>query len=351
VSIGGLNLNQWSALLSGAVVGDLVLDEPLVFLDLTQFRKEAADERDLDERGWQDAVRRIYPLEINAFRVNDGRLTYDGGDLAPIQLTDVDLVARNIRNVASRGGALPSTLRLDAVVFGAGRARFDGSADFLAEPHAALVGTFAISEMPLEPLTPVARHYAVHLAGGTLSAEGRVAYAPDGRRVELEEVVVDGVHADFVREGGEAARGERVAVQAARSATDPSEAPQTAVRIDRLRLTNGELGYVDREADPSYRLYVANLDVTVEDFSNEKTAEPGKAELTGAFMGSGTARIDATFQPTGARTEFSSSTRIEHVDMRQLNDLLRARGGFDVAAGNFSLFAEVAVRGAGSRGT
>src|SRR5690606_3653989 len=32
------------------------------------------------------------------------------------------------------------------------------------------------------------------------------------------------------------------------------------------------------------------------------------------------------------------------VDLRTLNDLLRSRGGFDVNAGNFSLFSEIAVR-------
>jgi len=336
---------QWSALLAGEVVGDLVLDEPQIFLDSTQFRKEAGDERDLEDRGWQEAVRRIYPLEINAFRVNDGRLSYDdGGEVGPVRLTEVDLVARNIRNVASRGGELPSPVELDAVVFGSGRIRFDGTADFLAEPHAALDGRLELSEVPLEPITPVAKHYAVRLAGGTLSADGRIAFAPDARRVELEEVVIDGVQADFVREGAAGARGERAAGKAARGATDPSPEPETAVRVARLRLTNGELGYVDREADPGYRLFVGHLDVTVEDFSNEKGAGTGRAEVKGAFMGSGTASLRATFQPTDARTEFSSSLRIEQVDMRTLNDLLRARGGFDVVAGNFSLYSEVGVR-------
>lgn len=336
---------QWSALLSGDVVGDLVLDQPDLFVDLTHFRSEAKDDRALDERGWQDAVRRIYPLEINAFRVNDGRLTYDdGSELGPIRIEDVELVARNIRNVASSEGELPSPLRFDARVFGEGHASFDGSADFLAEPHAAIDGSFELDDVPLEPLTPIARHFAVQLAGGTLAARGRLAYAPDGRRVEIEDAEVDGIHADFVRAGGEAARGERVAEKAARGATDPSEAPRTQVRVERLRLTDGELGWVDPKADPAYRVFVSRLDATVEGFSNDRDAAPGKLEARGALMGSGTAVLEATFQPMDARAEFGASLRIQDVDLRTLNDVLQANGGFDVVAGNFSLFSEVNVR-------
>lgn len=336
---------QWSALLSGDVVGDLVLDEPDLFIDLTHFRSEASDDRALDERGWQDAVRRIYPLEINAFRVNDGRLTYDdGGELGPIRIEDVELVARNVRNVASSEGELPSPLRFDARVFGEGRARFDGSAHFLAEPHAAIDGAFELDDVPLEPLTPIARHFAVQLAGGALDAQGRLAYAPDGRRVEIEDAVIDGIRADFVRAGGEAARGERVAKKAARGATDPSEAPRTQVRVEHLRLTGGKLGWVDPQADPAYRVFVGGLDATVEGFSNDQDAGPGKLEARGALMGSGTAHLEATFQPSEARAEFGASLRIQDVDLRTLNDVLRANGGFDVVAGNFSLFSEVSVR-------
>lgn len=337
---------QWRALLSGDVVGDLVLVEPRLYLDLENVRSEAVDGERLDERGWQEAVRRIYPLEINAFTVRDGSITYDdGSDLAPIHLTEVSLLARNIRNVASDRETFPSPVRLEAVVFDSGRLRFDGAADFLAEPHAGLRGDFALATMPLAPLTPVARRYAVRLGGGTLSVDGAFEVTAEKRLVDVAHVEIDGIRADFVRAGASGARGEKAAQKAVRGATDPEQAPDTVVRVDELRLTKGELGYVDREAEPEYRVFVSKLDVSVRGFTNEtKSKAPGHAKIQGAFMGSGGMVLDASFQPTDARAEFSSNLQITDVELETMNDLLRARGGFDVNAGRFSMFSEIAVR-------
>ena len=60
-------------------------------------------------------------------------------------------------------------------------------------------------------------------------------------------------------------------------------------------------------------------------------------------MGSGPMQLDATFQPTDARAEFTSKLEIADADMVAMNDVLRARGGFDVVAGRFSLYSEIAV--------
>jgi hypothetical protein len=70
----------------------------------------------------------------------------------------------------------------------------------------------------------------------------------------------------------------------------------------------------------------------------------GRADVDGTFMGSGRLRLNATFQPSDARTEFHSNLEINDVDMTTMNDLLRARGGFDVRSGRFSLFSEIAVQ-------
>ena len=352
---------QWRALLHGRVVGDLVIVEPKLFLNLDQAKAEARDERDVDEHGWQDAVRSVYPLEINALEVRRGSITYDdGSDIAPIHATDAQLLARDIRNVASRPGDFPSPLRFEATVFESGRARFDGAADFLAEPRAAVRGDLALDEVPLKPLTPIASPWGVRVKGGALSADGSVTATPASTSVALAHVRIDSLRADLATGGAAGDRGARVAAQAARGATDPGSAPQTAVRIDELRLVNGELGWIDRDADPDYRVFVSQLDVAVRGFTNAKppaAAErraaaadakgegaTGRADVGGAFMGSGRLRLHATFQPTDARTEFASDLEITDVDLTTMNDLLRARGGFDVRAGRFSLFSEIDVR-------
>lgn len=338
---------QWWALLHGRVVGDLVIVEPNLFLDLAQAKAEANDDRGVTEHGWQDAVRSIYPLEINALEIRRGSVTYDdGGKIGPIHATDVRLLAQDIRNVASREGTFPSPLRFDATVFESGKAAFDGAADFLAEPRASLRGELRLDSLPLKPLTPLADPWGVKLKGGTLSADGTIAMVHDDTSVDLSRVNIDGLRADYANAGAAGERGARVAEKTVRTATDPEPAPRTAVSIAELRLVNGELGWIDQSADPDYRVFVSKLNVSVKGFRNTKqrTGEPGRADLDGRFMGSGRMRLRATFQPTDARTEFTSNLEITDVDMTTMNDLLRARGGFDVKSGRFSLFSEIAVK-------
>jgi uncharacterized protein involved in outer membrane biogenesis len=157
---------QWRALLSGDLVADFVFERPRLVLSLQQAGDELRDERDLEERGWQQAAKEIYPLEVNLLRVDDGELTYDdGSEIGPVRIQHVDFVARDIRNVDEKA-AYPSPVDLSAVVFGKGEVSFSGAADFLAEPYAALKGQLAIDGVPLHQLTPLARHYAVRLEGG-----------------------------------------------------------------------------------------------------------------------------------------------------------------------------------------
>ena len=61
-------------------------------------------------------------------------------------------------------------------------------------------------------------------------------------------------------------------------------------------------------------------------------------------MKSGTAALDATFASGTRSPEFDMDLRLESVDLVELNDLLLARGGFDVVAGRFSFYSELAVQ-------
>ena len=66
--------------------------------------------------------------------------------------------------------------------------------------------------------------------------------------------------------------------------------------------------------------------------------------LTGKFMGSGDGAVTARFRPEKKGPDFDVNLSLENTDLRTLNDVLRAYGKFDVAAGTFSLFSEIAVK-------
>jgi hypothetical protein len=117
-----------------------------------------------------------------------------------------------------------------------------------------------------------------------------------------------------------------------------------------VSLVGSQLGFVNRTADPDYRLFLAEAEVQVRNFSNHLTEGAMVAKVTGQFMGSGRTVVGATFRPETNGPDFALASAIEHTDMRALNDLLRAYGNFDVVHGFFSLYTELRVQKGAVRG-
>src|SRR5882672_4998328 len=148
---------HWRALLSGKVVGDVLIDRPVVVLDLPQAKQEINDATPVKDKGWQEALQAIYPLKIN-----------------PLRVQDLELEASNIRNVHSEVGVYPSPMRLSARVFEGGSVSATGWADFLAEPHAAFMTDVKLDRIELDYFKPITNRYNVAVDKGTLAAYGEV---------------------------------------------------------------------------------------------------------------------------------------------------------------------------------
>ena len=67
-----------------------------------------------------------------------------------------------------------------------------------------------------------------------------------------------------------------------------------------VTVTDATVGFVNREASPDYRVFLANAALTIENFSNQKSEGFGRARLTGQFMGSGptTVAVSNGWMPT-----------------------------------------------------
>ena len=74
------------------------------------------------------------------------------------------------------------------------------------------------------------------------------------------------------------------------------------------------------------------------------------ATLDGRFMGNGPTKVTAHFRPEVDGPDFDLKLAIETTDLRTMNDMLRAHGKFDVVAGVFSFYSELAVKNAQIRG-
>lgn len=335
---------QWGELLLLKLVANFRIDRPHLHLNQTQGEQEVADETPITERGWQDAVQEIYPLKINEFRVVDGQVEFKpDGEFKPLQMREVNIVASNIRNIRSRDRVYPSDLHAEAVVFDNATLRIDGNADFLAKPHAGIRTEIEIGKLPLSYLTGVIHEYAT-IRKGTLSGKGLIEYAPTIKRVDLEQVAVNGADADYILTSANRAESEKMRVKTIKKAKEVSNDPGVQLRAKDVRMSDSTLGWVDRTGKPDYRLFISDLDVTVKDFSNQKKEGVGKVDAKGKFLGTGPSTLNAVFRPQTKSPDFDLAVRINEADLRKMNDLLRAKAKIDVTSGFMGFFSETTVR-------
>ena len=336
---------QWSALVHGDIVADFAMDGPEVHVDRTHLIQERQDPTPVAERGWQEALQAIYPLELNEFRVRDGSVTYvDSGKAGPVTLRALQVVINDVRNVRSAPDVYPSPVRIEAVVFGDGRLQIDGHADFLRVPHLGVKGRVALEQVALDALRPVVARYGFTLTAGTFSGTGQIEYAPEVKIVDLEQVRVDGLRADYAYRARTAEPVKAAATTTVEAAKDVANEPGILLKARRIEAGGATVGFVNEDTRPGYRVFLADADLVMENFSNQRAEGTATVKLTGRFMGSGATAVVATFRPEIDGPDFDFDARIENTDLEAMNDLLRAHVEVDVVSGVFSVYSEVRVK-------
>jgi hypothetical protein len=336
---------NWKALLFGRVVAYFVIDEPVLSINLTHSESERRDPTKLHERGWQAALQAIYPLEINEFAITNGRLTYtDRGPYRPLEIRNLEFLAQNIRNIRSGEGEYPSEVYLSGAVFEKGRVELNGNADFLAEPHVAFRANVKFDRIDLSYFRPLIERYQFAVRGGVVSTAGTLEYAAKKKILDVPELRVDGLAADYLHVKDKTGPTEELTKKTGRAIEKQSNDPGLEVRLDRVRIFGAEMGMINKASDPTYHLFVKDMRLEIDNLSNQGKDGVASARVTGSFMGSGKARATAHFRPRGKSANFDLDVAIEDTDMKTMNKLFLATGNFDVKAGHFSLFSEIAVR-------
>jgi hypothetical protein len=336
---------QWSALLHGKLVANFAMEKPALHVNIKHLRKEAADPQPVTRKGWQEAFESIYPLKINELEIVDGSVTYiDDGPFEPLEVTAVNFRAEDIRNVKSKARDYPSPVHLDAVVFKRGKVVADGHADFLAEPHLGIKANIELARIELDYFKPVTNKLNVSVKGGVLDAKGLAEYAPTIKVVDLDEATVRGVQVEYSHTPAREGVIQAATAKTAQAVKDVSNKPDILIRARAMKVADATVGFVNKTVSPSYRAFLTQTNLTIDNFSNQREDGTMVARLTGKFMGNGATRAIATFRPEKNGPDFDLDMRIENTDMRTMNDMLRAYGKFDVVAGTFSVYSEIKVK-------
>jgi uncharacterized protein DUF748 len=337
---------DWRALFHRRLAADIAFDHPTVYLNLKNVRTEASGDVALKDRGWQQALEALaFDLKINRLRVLEGDATYvDQGPFKPLHVSRINLSAENIRNIASPEQVYPSPIHLEAVVFDVGSVWLDGHADFLAEPHVGVQAALRLDQVAVDYFKPITNRYNLAVRGGSLSLAGNVEYAPRITRLILERVLMQGVALEYRHLPHTAETEKARAQQAAEAAKRVANTSSTELRIDRLDVVKSTFGFLNQAARPVYRLQLTDTDLAVEHLSNQRRDGHAVARLSGQLMGRGETRLTATLQPQTGSADMAVTAQIEDADLVRLKNLVRAYGGFDIAAGEFSVYSELQMK-------
>jgi hypothetical protein len=282
-----------------------------------------------------------FGLKVDALRSEDGGTVYaEAKDLPPLRLDDFDLHATGISS-ERRPRSSPTRFEVQARVLESGRLHASGTIDPLAEPRPTLAADLDLRDVSLAPFAALARHWAFDLSGGTLASSGHLDIGPDQEALVLHRVAVTNPSVSYVKRTAE---DERRLQKVKRATTVPQPRPTYRLDVEDARIRAGNFSLVDETASPPYRLALTKSDVTVRGYSNQESERRGSASVRGRFMDSGHASIDATFASGAQRPDFDMKVRLEDAPLVEMNELLRARGGFDVVGGQFSFYSELAVR-------
>ena len=331
-------------ILRGKVVAEVEIERPEIRIDLRKYRNEAASPIPIKEHGWQQAVEAIYPFKINAVTVRDGTLTYfDQDPQRPLRLTRLNLEASNIRNIRLPRNVYPSSFRMETAIFGTGRGIVEGHANFLAEPHAGIDARLTLEKVPLEYFEPVITRANLSIRSGIFSGSGKIEYAPNVKVTHFNDLTIQGMEIDYVHTARTAEAEKKRAEELGRAV---KEAPKSEMllHVDRLRLTQCNVGMVNKNASRPYRVFLSNADLRLTNLSNKLSQGPADAELKGKFMGSGPTVVNAQFRPEKSGPDLDLRVKIEDTQLTDMNNLFRAYGNFDVVEGTFAFYSELKIR-------
>lgn len=336
---------HWREIFSGKLVAEFMLDGPKININLMQLRSEAANKVSLKERGWQQAVEEIYPLKINNLKISNASITYiDQDPNKPLVLSKLNLQATNIRNINLPDQVYPSSFHLDTAIFDSGFGSIDGKANFLGEPYPGIKGQIKLEKVPLDYFSTVGARSNLTIKGGLLGASGNAEYSPKVKIAHLEKMDIKGMQIDYIHSQRTAAVEKKRAADVGKTAKEISNKSGLLLRADQVSLTGCTIGYVNKGASKPYRVFFADTDLKLSNFSNQVSEGLGKARLTAKFMGSGSTTATGNFRPEKGSADFDLFIKIEDTRLTAMNDLLRAYGDFDVSGGIFSLVTELHVK-------
>lgn len=119
------------------------------------------------------------------------------------------------------------------------------------------------------------------------------------------------------------------------------------LKINRIGIHDGEIHYRDVHTDPKVNIFVQNFRGELTNLTNSEDLSESlvaTASFRGRAMGSGKLQIDARVDPYKKAPTFELDAKLEDLEVKQLNNFLKAYANVDAERGRISVYSEVVAR-------
>lgn len=190
---------EWKALFDGALVAEIEFDRPVI--NFVNGPTEGTSQVGVD-KPWLDVIKKLFPLDINRFQVNDGSLHYRDFYSSPkvdLEIDRIQMLATNLTNTRRYSKTLVATITADGRAFQESdlrvETRLDPSTDL---PTFDL--NLKMAPVSLTRLNDFAKAYGkFDFEKGTLAVAAELA-ASDGRLNGYVKPLLDNVSVVNLRE-------------------------------------------------------------------------------------------------------------------------------------------------------
>ena len=169
---------EWKSLFKGEIVSEIIMSKPKVIYVFEDHEKSDSENPEIDD--WSKALTDLVPIEINRLQINNGKLAFVQLSADPnidLHFYQVNMEAKNLRNVVNNHETLPSSFNMQAVSIGGGQVSLNGKANLVKKiPDVDL--SFSLENSDATSLNDFTNYYAgIDFKSGQYSVYSEIAIA------------------------------------------------------------------------------------------------------------------------------------------------------------------------------
>lgn len=127
---------HWGALLKGRVVGEVVMDRPIVNFASAEDESGETVSQDGSEADWTETLDDLIPIQVNRFEINNGKISFKDFSSEPqvdVFIDNLNLLATNLSTVQDKSKKLPANLKATGTSLGGGQLNIVADLNLLKE--------------------------------------------------------------------------------------------------------------------------------------------------------------------------------------------------------------------------